>query len=239
MRAAFYEAIIEYGVTGNKPTLPSSIAGYWPMIKKALDTSKQRYDAGEKGGKASKESRFGSNNKKNKDNENNKERENNKENDTAGAASEGATQQDRQDIFAEFAGTDWSNAIKELQAAALPSASESWAQTRRIAKRMQDNLYHARYGGIMTHEGRITPYQLREENRRMFRELPPAVQAWAGSPDDLADLFNRSQSDLLQFVKPGFDRAIKEASINQAFRKEQGALPSDVARTALAAHQAV
>lgn len=65
MRAAFYEAIIEYGVTGNKPTLPSSIAGYWPMIKKALDTSKQRYDAGEKGGKASKESRFGSNNKKN------------------------------------------------------------------------------------------------------------------------------------------------------------------------------
>ena len=91
---------------------------------------------------------------------------------------------------------DWSNAIKELQAAALPSASESWAQTRRIAKRMQDNLYHARYGGIMTHEGKITPYQLREENRRLFGELPPAIQAWAGSPDDLADLFNRSQSVL-------------------------------------------
>lgn len=106
MRAAFYEAIIEYGVTGNKPTLPSSIAGYWPMIKKALDTSKQRYDAGEKGGKASKENRFGSNNKKNKDNENNKERENNKENDTADAASGGATQQDRPNIFAEFAGED-------------------------------------------------------------------------------------------------------------------------------------
>ena len=64
MRAAFYEAIIEYRVTGNKPTLPSNIAGYWPMIKKALDTSKQRYDAGEKGGEASKESRFGSNNKR-------------------------------------------------------------------------------------------------------------------------------------------------------------------------------
>ena len=106
MRAAFYEAIIEYGVTGNKPTLPSSIAGYWPMIKKALDTSKQRYDAGEKGGKASKESRFGSSNKKNKNNENNKESKNNKENNTADAASEGVTQQDRQDIFAEFAGED-------------------------------------------------------------------------------------------------------------------------------------
>lgn len=106
MRAAFYEAIIEYGVTGNKPTLPSSIAGYWPMIKKALDTSKQRYDAGEKGGEASKESRFGSSNKKKKEKENNKDRENNKENNTAYAASEGATQQDRRDIFEEFAGED-------------------------------------------------------------------------------------------------------------------------------------
>lgn len=134
---------------------------------------------------------------------------------------------------------EWNNAIKELQSASLPSASETWMQTRRIAKRMQDNLYHARYGGIVTNEGKITPYQLREENRRLFGELPPAVQMWAGSPDDLADLFNRSQSDLLQFVKPSFDRAIKEASINQAFRKERGVLPGDVARTALAAHQAV
>lgn len=120
---------------------------------------------------------------------------------------------------------DWSNAIKELQAAALPSASETWMQTRRIAKRVQDNLYHARYGGIMTNEGRITPYQLREENRRLFGELPPAIQAWAGSPDDLADIFDRSQSDLLQFVKPGFDRAVKESSMNTAIKKEQVALP--------------
>lgn len=120
---------------------------------------------------------------------------------------------------------DWNNAIKELQAAALPSASETWMQTRRIAKRMQDNLYHARYGGVMTHEGKITPYQLREENRRLFGELPPAIQAWAGSPDDLADIFDRSQSDLLQFVKPGFDRAVKESSMNTAIKKEQGALP--------------
>lgn len=134
---------------------------------------------------------------------------------------------------------DWSNAIKELQSASLPSASETWMQTRRIAKRIQDNAYRARYGGIMTHEGKITPYQLREENRKLFGELPPAVQAWAGSPDDLADLFNRSQSDLLQFVKPSFDRALKESSLNTAIKKEQGVLPGDVARTALNAHQAV
>lgn len=120
---------------------------------------------------------------------------------------------------------DWNNAIKELQAAALPSASESWTQARRIAKRVQDNLYHARYGGIVTNEGKITPYQLREENRRLFGELPPAIQTWAGSPDDLADLFNRSQSDLLQFVKPGFDRAVKESCANTTVKREQGILP--------------
>ena len=134
---------------------------------------------------------------------------------------------------------DWSNAIKELQAAALPSASETWIQTRRIAKRVQNNIYHARYGGIMTHEGKITPYQLREENRKLFGELPPSIQAWAGSPDDLADLFNRSQSDLLQYVKPGFDRALKESSLNTAIKKEQEALPGDVTRTAIAAHTSI
>ena len=120
---------------------------------------------------------------------------------------------------------EWNNAIQELQAAALPSASETWMQTRRIAKRMQDNLYHARYGGIVTFDGKVTPSQLRDENRRLFGELPPAVQAWAGSPDDLADLFNRSQSDLLQFVKPGFDRAVKESSANTTVKRGQGILP--------------
>lgn len=104
---------------------------------------------------------------------------------------------------------------------------------------MQDNLYHARYGGIVTFDGKVTPSQLRDENRRLFGELPPAVQAWAGSPDDLADLFNRSQSDLLQFVKPGFDRAMKEASMNTAIKREREVLPGDVARTALAAHTSV
>ena len=61
LRAVFYESIIEYGATGIEPTLPKSIAGYWPIIKPMLDTSQQRYSAAKKGGKASKESRFGSN----------------------------------------------------------------------------------------------------------------------------------------------------------------------------------
>lgn len=144
MRAAFYEAIIEYGVTGNKPTLPSNIAGYWPMIKKALDTSKQRYDAGEKGGEASKESRFGSNNKKKKEKENNKERENNKENNTADAASGGATQQDRPNIFAQFAGEDSAllQALQDYDLMRQEKHKELTDTMRRSLCRQLDEEFH-------------------------------------------------------------------------------------------------
>lgn len=58
-RAAFYEAIIEYGATGVVPPLPKSISGYFPLIKPLLDTSQKRYEAGEKGGRPSKYASFG------------------------------------------------------------------------------------------------------------------------------------------------------------------------------------
>ena len=54
LRAVFYEAIIEYGTTGKEPTLPKSIAGYWPLVKPTLDSAKAHYDAGAKGGRPSK-----------------------------------------------------------------------------------------------------------------------------------------------------------------------------------------
>lgn len=76
-RAAFYEAIIDYAVTGIEPTLPKSISGYFPLIKPILDTSQKRYEAGEKGGRPSKDARFGFDdtvtNGFNKENENEKE----------------------------------------------------------------------------------------------------------------------------------------------------------------------
>lgn len=53
IRAAFYEAIIQYGVTGKEPTLPKSISGYWPIIQPVLDTSHKRYDAAKKRNKSS------------------------------------------------------------------------------------------------------------------------------------------------------------------------------------------
>lgn len=48
MRAAFYEAIINYGVTGEVPTLPDAISGYWPIVQPMLDAARKHYEAGEK-----------------------------------------------------------------------------------------------------------------------------------------------------------------------------------------------
>ena len=104
IRAAFYEAIIQYGVTGKEPTLPKSISGYWPIIQPVLDTSYKRYDAAKKRNKSSETNGFATYKEKEKEKE--KERDKEKENETADAASEGATQQDRQDVFAQFSGED-------------------------------------------------------------------------------------------------------------------------------------
>lgn len=59
MRAAFYEAIINYGVTGEIPTLPDAISGYWPIVQPMLDAARKHYEAGEKGGRPLKQARFG------------------------------------------------------------------------------------------------------------------------------------------------------------------------------------
>ena len=106
IRAAFYEAIIQYGVTGKEPTLPKSISGYWPIIQPVLDTSHKRYDAAKKRNKSSENNGFATYKEKEEEKENEKERGKEKEKEAADAVSGGATQQDRQDVFAEFAGED-------------------------------------------------------------------------------------------------------------------------------------
>lgn len=106
LRAVFYESIIEYGTTGIEPTLPKSIAGYWPIIKPMLDTSQQRYYAAKKGGKSSKESRFGSNKEKEKEKESETEKENEIEKESNAAAAAGAPDTPPVDIFTSFADGD-------------------------------------------------------------------------------------------------------------------------------------
>ena len=106
LRAVFYESIIEYGTTGIEPTLPKSIAGYWPIIKPMLDTSQKRYNAGKKGGEASKERRFGSNKEKENEKEKETERENEKENESQAAAAAGEPDAPPVDVFTTFADGD-------------------------------------------------------------------------------------------------------------------------------------
>ena len=106
LRAVFYESIIEYGTTGIEPTLPKSIAGYWPIIKPMLDTSQQRYYAAKKGGESSKESRFGPNKEKEKEKESETEKENEIEKDSKAAAAAGAPDTPPVDIFTSFADGD-------------------------------------------------------------------------------------------------------------------------------------
>lgn len=108
LRAAFYEAIIEYGTTGIEPTLPKSISGYWPLVKPAIDTSSERFDAGKKGGEASVKSRFGSNKEKEKEKEKEKdnEKEKEKEKDSNAATAASAPDTEPFDIFADFANGD-------------------------------------------------------------------------------------------------------------------------------------
>lgn len=114
LRAAFYEAIIEYGATGIEPTLPKSISGYWPLVKPLLDTSQKRYDAGVNGGRPSKNASFGfsasetngfhKEKEKEKEKENVKEKEKEKDTRAAGAASVPAALP--ADIFADFSNGD-------------------------------------------------------------------------------------------------------------------------------------
>lgn len=79
IRATFYEAIIQYGVTGKEPTLPKSISGYWPIIQPVLDTSHKRYDAAKKRNKSSENNGFATYKEKEKEKENEKERDSRKQ----------------------------------------------------------------------------------------------------------------------------------------------------------------
>ena len=79
LRAAFYEAIIEYGTTGAEPTLPKSISGYWPLVQPMLDAAKKHYDAGTNGGRPSETSSFGLSNSETNGSRKEKEKEKEKE----------------------------------------------------------------------------------------------------------------------------------------------------------------
>lgn len=109
---------------------------------------------------------------------------------------------------------DWCEEIKKLQATVEPSANDLWAQAAAAARKIEANLYYQTHGGFIAPDGRkLKGEDFKKENVKIFAALPMVVQRWAGSPAELSMTFGRDGADLLQFVKPGFVRAVSEAPI--------------------------
>ena len=106
---------------------------------------------------------------------------------------------------------DWCEEIKKLQATVKPSANDLWTQAIVAARKIERNQYYATHGGLVTATGKLTAEDFRAENRSIFGALPAAVREWAGSPAGLVDSLDRSNADLLQYVKPGFVKAVDAA----------------------------
>lgn len=115
-RGEFLYAVAKYGITGEELPLRKSLQPLWDAVKPNLEASRKYQTYGEKGGRPKKppfeksESPLSEIQKPNKDKEENMnmdvDKNTNMDYSAADAASGGATKQDRQDIFAEFAGTD-------------------------------------------------------------------------------------------------------------------------------------
>lgn len=108
---------------------------------------------------------------------------------------------------------DWCAEIKKLQATVKPSANDLWAQAATAARQITANLYYMTHGGLVTPTGKLTGEDFKTRNAEIFATLPVAVQRWAGSPAELSTTFGRDSADLLQFVKPGFIRAVQDATV--------------------------
>lgn len=81
---------------------------------------------------------------------------------------------------------DWCSEIKAAGAQLGPSEGDLWQQARKAAWQIDQESYWAQIGGITTAAGKLTPTYLREHIKQVFKALPPAVQEWAGSPQELA-----------------------------------------------------
>ena len=121
---------------------------------------------------------------------------------------------------------DWCAEIRKIQDVGRPTANDLWAQAATAARKITANLYYMTHGGLVTPTGKLTGEDFKARNAEIFAALPVAVQRWAGSPAELSMTFGRDSADLLAFVKPGFVRAVSEASVESL---QPPALPGGVA----------
>lgn len=109
---------------------------------------------------------------------------------------------------------DWCVEIRKIQDVGRPTANDLWNDAAVAARKIEANLYYMHIGGLITADGKLNRDDLKRRNTEIFSALPVAVQRWAGSPEDLSDIFSsRSTADLRQFVRPGFDRTVADAPI--------------------------
>ena len=109
---------------------------------------------------------------------------------------------------------DWCAEIRKIQDVGRPTANDLWNDAAVAARKIEANLYYMHIGGLITADGKLNRDDLKRRNTEIFAALPVAVQRWAGSPEDLSDIFSsRSTADLRQFVRPGFDRAVQDAPV--------------------------
>lgn len=109
---------------------------------------------------------------------------------------------------------DWCAEIRKIQDVGRPTANDLWNDAAVAARKIEANLYYMHIGGLITADGKLNRDDLKRRNTEIFAALPVAVQRWAGSPEDLSDIFSsRSTADLRRFVRPGFDRTVADAPI--------------------------
>lgn len=108
---------------------------------------------------------------------------------------------------------DWCAEIRKIQDVGRPTANDLWNDAAVAARKIEANLYYMHIGGLITADGKLNRDDLKRRNTEIFAALPVAVQRWAGSPAELSTTFCRDSADLLQFVKPGFIRAVQDAPV--------------------------
>lgn len=84
---------------------------------------------------------------------------------------------------------DWCAEIRKIQDVGRPTANDLWNDAAVAARKIEANLYYMHIGGLITADGKLNRDDLKRRNTEIFAALPVAVQRWAGSPEDLSDIF--------------------------------------------------
>lgn len=199
-RGEFLYAVAKYGITGEEIPLRKSLQPLWDAVKPNLEASRKYQTYGEKGGRPKKppfeksESPLPEIQKPNKKENMNKnmdgDKNTNMEYSAADAASEGATQQGRQDVFAQFSGED-STLLQALQDYDLMRQEKHKALTdtmrRSLCRQLDEEFHRCEWLEIVkqaTMRGWMKFYPLDEPKPQQSQQRQPTAE------EEYSRLFN-------------------------------------------------